>query len=194
MDGSRFDTLSRVVTATRSRRQLARLLGGLVLSGPLALLEVDETTAKRKKGKKRKKRPAAPPAQPPSAVACTPNCPANSCGANGCGGTCSCGTGLSCCAGACVDLANDTDNCGSCGRSCAGGCVHGVCACPGPDPGLCPPCSPSCRGRFEDDTSPVCGEETTKRCHSDGECDLGSACLATGANFGVCSQVCPPSP
>src|SRR5215211_3521583 len=49
MDGSRFDALSRSLAANRSRRGLTRLLGGVAVAGPLGLLGLTETGAKKKK-------------------------------------------------------------------------------------------------------------------------------------------------
>jgi hypothetical protein len=56
MDDSRFDTLVRSLTDVRSRRGLTRLLAGVAVSGPLALLGLAETEGKGKKGKKKKKK------------------------------------------------------------------------------------------------------------------------------------------
>jgi hypothetical protein len=56
MDGSRFDTLTRSLAATRSRRAVARFLGGLAVGGSLARLGMDDAPAKKKrKGKNKKK-------------------------------------------------------------------------------------------------------------------------------------------
>jgi hypothetical protein len=49
MDGSSFDRLAKAFTEPRSRRGLSRLLGGLAVGGPLALLGVTESEAKKKK-------------------------------------------------------------------------------------------------------------------------------------------------
>jgi hypothetical protein len=40
-------------------------------------------------------------------------------GMTGCGGTSGCQLGLTCCAGTCVNTANDPYNCGACGNTCA---------------------------------------------------------------------------
>lgn len=48
MDDSRFDALARSLTAAHSCRGLTRLLGGLTLGGPFALLGLTETEAKPK--------------------------------------------------------------------------------------------------------------------------------------------------
>jgi hypothetical protein len=68
--------------------------------------------------------------QPPYSVAtCTDGVCGLGCqfGAQECGGAC-CPSG-SCCNGACKDLGNDNQNCGSCGKECAGWhtCQDGVC-------------------------------------------------------------------
>ena len=66
MDDSRFDALTRSLTHARSRRGLARLLGGLTLGGPLALGGLAESAAGTKKmKKKRKKKGTAPTATVP---------------------------------------------------------------------------------------------------------------------------------
>ena len=51
MDHDRFDSLTRALSQTRSRRALTRLLGGLTLGGPLGLLGLIQAEA-GKKGKK----------------------------------------------------------------------------------------------------------------------------------------------
>jgi hypothetical protein len=56
MDGSTFDAWSRAVAQNRSRRGLTRLLAGLALSGPLALVGRLEVAAKHKKRKRRRAR------------------------------------------------------------------------------------------------------------------------------------------
>ena len=54
MDGSRFDTLARsIATSGTRRRLLSRLLGGVVLGAPLALLGQGDHAAKGKKGGKK---------------------------------------------------------------------------------------------------------------------------------------------
>ena len=53
MDASRLNSLDRSFSSVRSRRDLTRLLSGLVLSGPLALLGAGEALAKLRKQIKR---------------------------------------------------------------------------------------------------------------------------------------------
>jgi hypothetical protein len=50
MDAHRFDALTRALTATRSRRSLGRLLGGLSLGGVLAALGATEALAAKRNG------------------------------------------------------------------------------------------------------------------------------------------------
>lgn len=49
MDGSAFDLLTKTVIASRSRRRLNHLLGGLAVAGPVAVLGSAESRAKKKK-------------------------------------------------------------------------------------------------------------------------------------------------
>jgi hypothetical protein len=53
MDETRFDDLARWLDAVRSRRTIARLLGGGVLVAPLAAWGLGEAEAKKKKQKKK---------------------------------------------------------------------------------------------------------------------------------------------
>ncbi|MEZ4407922.1 MAG: hypothetical protein R3A52_15820 [Polyangiales bacterium] len=57
------------------------------------------------------------------------SCSSPSGGVCGAGGACACGAGLSNCGGACVNLSDDGNNCGACGRACGAGraCAAGVC-------------------------------------------------------------------
>ena len=127
MDGSRFDNLSRAVVETRSRRGLTRLLAGLVLGGPLALRDLGETAAKKRK--KRKKRPS-----------CTPQCSGKQCGPNGCGGVCgSCPFASQTCtaAGQCTCLSSQrTCPTGECVPK-SGCCSGNECVNVNGEPGLC---------------------------------------------------------
>lgn len=134
MDPTRFDTLTRSLTGSSSRRGLARLLGGFTLGGPLALLGFAEAEAKRKKhnNKKRKKRKKRdgqnesppPPPPPPNPCAGQPACDVgltrnpltcDCCRTNGASG---CFSGPpSCCSSACVAATNICR-----GRSLGAGC------------------------------------------------------------------------
>jgi hypothetical protein len=142
MNGSRFDTLTRSLTAPRTRRGLSRVLGGLAFGGPLALLGPAEAEAGRKKGKRRKKRK--------KKRDCAPNCAGKQCGDDGCGGSCGpcfrgscqggacvCASGEEVCNGACMTACGqgqlrDPDTCQCCtarGRPCGLGsqCCSGLC-------------------------------------------------------------------
>jgi hypothetical protein len=65
---------------------------------------------------------------------CTPTCAANTCGDDGCGGSCTCDTGYACSAAReCVETASCTDTCAStgftCGEVCGESCgSDGACA------------------------------------------------------------------
>jgi hypothetical protein len=65
MDVDRFDKFTRALTEERSRRGVARLLGGLAVGGSLGWLGFAEAMAKKKKKKKKRKSPAPPPPPPP---------------------------------------------------------------------------------------------------------------------------------
>ena len=110
MDADRFDTLVRSLRETQSRRGLTRLLGGLAIGAPLALLGLAETEAKRRKKKKKKKKASG------GTPVCTPQC-AGCGGSNGCGGTCGCGANQFCHTGICrtcdVTCNGDAIACGS---------------------------------------------------------------------------------
>src|SRR3954469_22461870 len=83
MDPRHFDSLARDLTRARSRRgTLAAVVGGT-----LALLGLTESSAKHKH--KRKHKHPSPPASP-SPPGCVPSCSGQTCGPDGCGGTCSC--------------------------------------------------------------------------------------------------------
>ncbi len=86
-------------------------------------------------------------------LACTPTCAANTCGNNGCGGTCACTAGSVC-------LANLTccqPNANTCGPDGCGG-THGD----------CPVCTPTCAAN-------TCG---SNGCGGTCACASGSVCLA----------------
>jgi hypothetical protein len=128
MDGERFDTLIRTLTAAGSRRRAL----ALAVSGALGLLAREDTDAhnpskscKKKSGKARKKclkqakrHNAAHATQGPPA-GCTPNCNGKTCGANGCSGSCgTCTGGSACVNGTCVCPAGQELCKGACVPSC----------------------------------------------------------------------------
>jgi hypothetical protein len=86
MDDSRLDALVRSLAADHSRRGLTHLCGGLALGGPLALLGLSETAAKRKKYKRKRRKEKEPtaggtPVPPPPPPTCAESCsaPCNNC-------------------------------------------------------------------------------------------------------------------
>jgi hypothetical protein len=169
LDDFHFDALARSLTEARSRRGLTRLLSGLTLGGPLALLGLAETEAKRKKKKKKKKGAtpvAPPPPPPPPPPTCTIDGVKNGtetdidCG----GGTCPpCGTDKTCQAA----------------RDCVSGvCLNQVCQ------------APSCTDGFKNgsETDRDCGGSCPK-CVTGKACQIGADCVS-----GSClSQVCQPT-
>ena len=120
MDADRFDILARSLRAPHTRRGVMRVLGGMAL-GPLALLGIAQTEAKRKRKKKKK--------PPPASVVYVP-VPAGDCP-----------DGYTMCNGVCRDLLFDPKHCGRCGRDCGSAdapdgatprqCCEGRCQNPG---------------------------------------------------------------
>jgi hypothetical protein len=125
-------------------------------------------------------------------------------GGGGHGGS-DCGTGVSRCDDACVNLTNDPNNCGRCGVTCKNGevcsdsacslsCVGGSSRCDDRcvdlvnDPGNCGQCGKKC------DDSQVC---STSICAVDclgGSKLCGALCVETKVdpkNCGACGKVCP---
>jgi hypothetical protein len=134
MDGSQFDSLTRSLSDSFSRRDLARFLGGLALSGALALLGLTEAEGKRKKKKRKKRRAKSPTPSPcqgqPDDAPCngTGRCLGGVCNPEpqciGAGGR-ACRVGSDCCSGTCSEFCAMA----AVGRQCvvAGDCVSGRC-------------------------------------------------------------------
>jgi hypothetical protein len=102
------------------------------------------------------------------------------------GGT-TCGIGLVCCGGSCIDPFTDSDNCGVCKNQCGGGeaCFDGFCACP--DPELL--CGNQCADPLSDPNN--CGF-CHNECKENSQCCDG-ACTDTARdpnNCGACGTVC----
>lgn len=131
--------------------------------------------------------------------------------AAGCTSSTSCPTGLTSCAGNCVDLTSSTLHCGACNVTCNAGalCTAGLCACPADRPSTC---GLSCVNLATDAAN--CG--TCGRACGLGTCSAGAcACNApppptalcpndpatgtcvntdtSGANCGGCGIVCTPA-
>ena len=161
MDHHRFDTLTRSLTTTGSRRRaLIMALSGAL--GVLGLVHADDAAAakkcppckKRKQGKCKKKLPdgtacsggmcqsgscVRTPSPPPPPSDCTPECSGKDCGDDGCAGVCgsctapeTCHDGT-CCRPDCNGKDCGDDGCGgSCGPCTGGTCQDGVCDCHDP--------------------------------------------------------------
>ena len=107
MEAGRFDTLTRLLTATPSRRGISRTLAGLALSGMLGFVRGDESAAK--KGKKGR---SCPPCRKKKAGKCKKKRP---------DGT-ECGPCQTCLAGLCIVTKQDDSPCNGSGK-----CLAGVC-------------------------------------------------------------------
>jgi len=183
MDGSQFDSLTRLFLAGSSRRRLAGIMGALGLSVLGSGVTVE---AKHKKHHKKKKK-------------CTPQCSGKACGDDGCGSTCgTCAGGQVCQTGACCvpeSLATTcargcgarTNNCGQpVNCPCAGGltCLpNGSCAEACLDDNTCPNtcvCSnPNTEGtQFCVKAENEC-EALTHTCTSSSQCPVGHQCQLT---------------
>lgn len=129
---------------------------------------------------------AATPATRFTCGACAPQCPAGTCGADGCGGTCACSNGQPCVGGICQCVPQCPANaCGAdgCGGqcSCSAGlrCIRGSCT--------------SCRCEAGQCGTNVCGDDCGG-CRRGQHCD-GGTCVANDpctapAIWCECLQVC----
>jgi hypothetical protein len=170
MDPTRFDSLTRSLGWTSSRRTALRSgLGALTITaGWLSAAPVSH--AKKKRKKKRANRPKCPECPAPPVDVC-------------------CAEGQTVCGGTCVDLRTNVSHCGRCGNGCHinARCTDGTCTCIGsncPDPnwtccpvsvGLCA-CQPPANGFMRADT---CGF-------------VGASCPAgTTPCVGECATCCP---
>ena len=170
MDTERFATLTRNLTTARSRRgALATLLGG-----PLGLLVLADTTAKKGKGKNKKKKNRSP--SPPPSGSCADGIKNGSETDVDCGGSCSrCANGQSClsrndCAGALCQF----ERCYECfGGGDCGPDANGNCFCAVPESGGPRVCITNLQ------TGPAVGN-----C---GSCPAGTTCFRMGGNSTVTS-------
>ena len=172
MDADRFDSLARSLTATRSRRSLTRLFGGLGLGGVLSVWGAPETrAAKRNAGEpciKRRQCRSRKCVGDPGQKTC------------GCSEKFACGEGASCLHGGCFRS-----------ESCATGCATGVlcgsgCYCSATVGGV-----PVC---FKNE--PFCGEG--EACETDDDCRTGRVCVDVSCvgcgQQAVCLTPCPVAP
>jgi hypothetical protein len=213
MDGSAFDRLTRTVIAPRTRRGVHRLLGGLAVGGPLALLGGAAGEA-RKKNKKKK---PCPPCKKRKKGKCKANLPEGTpcISPAGQGGMCQ---GGSCVAAAipppaatCSDgIRNGTESDVDCGGSCArcpnnkrctgphdcatAYCVNGACGyCPAPDTACGPGGSTTCT------CQPLwvggawyCVDQARRgSCGMDGSCPGSELCVQMSVDvFPACHALC----
>jgi hypothetical protein len=172
MDPTRFDSLSRELTRARSRRGVVATL----VVGALELLGRSETTAKHKH--KRKKKHPSPPAPP----GCVPSCSGQTCGPDGCGGTCACAAPAVCDAPGSQCCDPEGTICSSFATCCSQACDFkvrgGTCA--------------SCRGQFCDARTPCCTSVscTNNRCGGCVPratlCNGSLPCCASDCSGGFC--------
>ena len=173
MAESRFDALSRSLREAHSRHGLRRFLGVVALAGALALRNVAETAAKRKRGKKgkKKRRQDLPPVPPvispsPTGLCLAPGAP--------------CTLDTQCCARVCLD--------------------NGFCGCfsdatgvlPCPDGCACHQVNPGSVGACVEDIAvelTCCG--SLPGCNSNTDCGRTSFCDESVCGGGVCVRRCP---
>jgi hypothetical protein len=113
-----WDDLLQALAATPSRREIARVLAGFSLTGPLGWLSIqggfgaDNKRKRRKRKRRRKQR-----------LSCAPNCSGKTCGDDGCGGSCgACAANQTCEGGTCA--------CAAGSKPCADACVPSNVCCP----------------------------------------------------------------
>lgn len=100
MDDRHFDGIARAVAAAPNRRQLLKSLVGFgALAASVAVTQDGRAARRGHSG------PKFPP------IGCQPQCNGNSCGSNGCGGTCACRFGCFCLAGSAVDFPTASATC-----------------------------------------------------------------------------------
>jgi hypothetical protein len=165
MESARFDALVRS-WQRRSRRDSLRWLAGAAIGGPLALLGLSETGARRKKKKKRR-------------AACTASCAGKFCGDDGCGGACgvACTGGKACQSGSCVCPGNTQECNGSCIAPCAAPTVRNpvTCGCCLANTQTCgqPTDAPCCSGNCVI----ACTNPSSGVCQFNAQCNPGQQCI-----------------
>jgi hypothetical protein len=100
MNDRQFDGWAREVATATNRRQIVKRL--------FALGAVVAGVAVQHDGESARRGYSGPPIPP---VGCQPQCVGNSCGSNGCGGTCACRFGCFCLAGAATGFPNASATC-----------------------------------------------------------------------------------
>jgi hypothetical protein len=216
MDADRFDTLARSLTTPRSRRSLARLLGGLGLGGVLSARTAQEAAAALRIGGtgcstggqcktgqcvgdrcscSRKFPNCKQPTNPCKEATC--NFSTKRCVITTKGDGTSCPTNRTCCSGTCVNIGTNPAHCGRCPTACGTGatCVHGACTSEGGCPAGCDGNGYTrvggAPGAICDEDGSVCTGRTS--CDDDSDCPVGSACLVGCQSTGpFCSKPCGP--
>jgi len=175
MDGSQFDAMLRRLSPARSRR--SALVG--ILGGGLGLLRASQAEARRHKKHKKHKGKTSPPALtcPTGYSACGEQCVDLTDNTSNCG-ACAvvCSPGKPCCNGVCADLQSDEANCGACGTVCAAGqtCCSGVCRTTQTDRDNCGTCGTVC-----DSSNPFNTCRAGRCCLSlNGSCTLNEQCCS----------------
>jgi hypothetical protein len=124
VEDRRFDAIARSLASGTSRRQVLKGLLGLG-AGTVAVTSAASVTDAARRGYPGPSFPA------PPGDSCTPHCPENYCGGDGCGGQCSCWAGWNCMApnGTCGRQCHSDDDCSRFKSDCkdAGRCINGVC-------------------------------------------------------------------
>jgi hypothetical protein len=151
MDDRRFDALARSVATGQSRRRVLKGMLGLGGAAAVTAATLPDVALAARRGY----------GGPPRPGACVPSCDGTTCGANGCGGTCSCERGLECILG--------TDLC--------------AWPCEGNDQ-----CSDDCHC---DPNLEVCASNQLGAvCSAIGDCPAGTFCGATGFDNTACVAPC----
>jgi hypothetical protein len=111
-------------------------------------------------------------------------------GGDGGQGGCNCSMGFQCCAGRCVNQANDILNCGACGKTCPGPhpfCEGGSCT---QAQAVCNMQKPCGGGTFCCGT--LCCGNLMLCCEVPGPGpSMGPSCVDPNQNFGSCPPGCP---
>ena len=215
MDSDRFDSLTRQMAGSQSRRTLLRTLAGGLTAAVVGLARPGSAEA-AKCGKEGQPCGCCQRGLSCTGGACCPTdrvcgsacCPAGhtcqngSCvrAGSGVGSPGGCPAGQAACAGGCADITSDIANCGACGRACPRStdpcgiaiCTNGVCGFAPAAPGaVCRPAAGPCDvAEYCDGASPSCPPDAflpaTVACRPvAGECDVAEYCSGTAA-------ACPP--
>ena len=184
MNANHFDTLLRLLSASPSRRTVARTVAAFVVTGTSGQVVGPVGVAAKHKHKHKHNHKPKPRPLPPAR--CVPNCTGQNCsGDDGCGGSCGCDVCQECRGDQCVVKADGSD-CGTCHA-----CVDGRC--------LIVADTTPCNGGFCQSGSCVaCGLGGQPCCSRDlcfqVECSIRGLCESCGSDAQVCCAggVCGP--